>query len=121
LRRDDRGAVRAVVPHHFGNEKGWKLAFIITGAVGFIWLIFWFWLYDTPAKANGCRKRNTIYIHSDKDEAARSQIRQESGRKYFFLRRPRAALRVLGHDDHDPHLVRLHLFHHRKNCRCECA
>jgi len=30
---------------HFGDELGWKMAFIITGAVGFIWLIFWFWLY----------------------------------------------------------------------------
>ncbi|HXE42049.1 MAG TPA: MFS transporter, partial [Candidatus Baltobacteraceae bacterium] len=24
---------------YFGNEKGWKMAFILTGAVGFIWLI----------------------------------------------------------------------------------
>src|SRR5208283_1772343 len=34
---------------HFGDEKGWKMAYILTGSAGFFWLIFWFWLYDTPA------------------------------------------------------------------------
>jgi ACS family hexuronate transporter-like MFS transporter len=33
---------------HFGDQYGWKMAFIFTGAIGFLWLIFWFWLYDTP-------------------------------------------------------------------------
>lgn len=56
---------------YFGAELGWKLAFIITGAVGFIWLIFWFLLYDTPQKM---REKGVLsdaeydYIHSDKDE-----------------------------------------------------
>src|SRR5476651_1709255 len=34
---------------YWGNDPGWKYAFIITGAVGFIWLFFWFALYSTPA------------------------------------------------------------------------
>jgi ACS family hexuronate transporter-like MFS transporter len=53
---------------YFGNEKGWKMAFIITGAVGFIWLIFWFWLYDTPGKSKRLSQAEYDYIHSDKDE-----------------------------------------------------
>ena len=55
--------------YHYGNEKGWKMAFILTGAVGFIWLIFWFWLYDTPAKSKHLSQAEYDYIHSDKDEA----------------------------------------------------
>ena len=35
---------------HFGDQQGWKMAFILTGALGFFWLIFWFWLYDPPGK-----------------------------------------------------------------------
>ena len=35
---------------YFGDQLGWKMAFIITGAAGFIWLIFWFWLYEIPAR-----------------------------------------------------------------------
>ena len=54
---------------YFGNEKGWKMAFILTGAVGFIWLIFWFWLYDTPSKSKWLSKAEYDHIHSDKDEA----------------------------------------------------
>jgi ACS family hexuronate transporter-like MFS transporter len=29
----------------FGDQSGWKMAYIVTGAIGFVWLIFWFWLY----------------------------------------------------------------------------
>ena len=54
--------------YHYGNEKGWKMAFILTGAVGFIWLIFWFWLYDTPSKSKRLSQAEYDYIHSDRDE-----------------------------------------------------
>jgi len=49
----------------FGDGTGWKMAFIITGAVGFIWLIFWFWLYDSPSKSKRIGKAEYDYIHSD--------------------------------------------------------
>ncbi|MFT3780775.1 MAG: MFS transporter [Nibricoccus sp.] len=55
---------------HFGDQQGWKMAFIITGAVGFIWLIFWFWLYDSPAKQKRLSKSEYDYIHIDEDKAA---------------------------------------------------
>lgn len=29
---------------------GWEQAFIITGAIGFVWLIFWLLLYEIPKK-----------------------------------------------------------------------
>jgi ACS family hexuronate transporter-like MFS transporter len=52
---------------YFGDQKGWKMAFIITGAAGFLWLIFWFWLYDTPGKQKRLSKAEFDYIHSDED------------------------------------------------------
>ena len=54
----------------FGNGSGWKMAFIITGAVGFIWLIFWFWLYDSPSKSKRIGKAEYDYIHSDEEAVA---------------------------------------------------
>lgn len=27
---------------------GWRWTFIVTGGIGFVWLIFWFWLYRMP-------------------------------------------------------------------------
>jgi ACS family hexuronate transporter-like MFS transporter len=53
---------------HFGDEQGWKMAFILTGASGFVWLIFWFWLYDVPEKQRRLSQAERDYIHID-DEA----------------------------------------------------
>jgi len=52
---------------YFGNAAGWKLSFILTGAVGFFWLIFWFWLYDSPKDQKRLSKTEFDYIHSDDD------------------------------------------------------
>jgi MFS family permease len=78
----------------FGYEKGWKLAFIITGAVGFIWLIFWFWLYDTPAKNKWLSQAEYDYIHSDRDETGpedKSAKKISASLFSFHGRAPRAA------------------------------
>ena len=52
---------------YFGDQRGWKMAFIITGAVGFVWLIFWFAFYDTPAKQKRLSKAEFEYINGDQD------------------------------------------------------
>ncbi len=44
---------------------GWQQAFIWTGALGFIWLIFWFYFYEIPAKQKRLSKEEFDYIHSD--------------------------------------------------------
>jgi ACS family hexuronate transporter-like MFS transporter len=55
---------------YFGTDLGWKMSFIITGVVGFIWLIFWFVAYETPAKHKKLTKEEFDYIHiDDKDDA----------------------------------------------------
>ena len=50
---------------------GWQWAFIITGAIGLIWLIFWKVMYDSPEKklAKGQLKQEEYdYVLSDKYE-----------------------------------------------------
>ena len=54
---------------HYGDQSGWKMAYILTGAVGFLWLIFWFWFYDSPGKCQRLSQAEYDLIHSDKDEA----------------------------------------------------
>jgi MFS transporter, ACS family, hexuronate transporter len=49
-------------------EWGWRWAFIITGAVGLIWLLFWFIFYEIPKKHKKLSKPEYEYIHSDVDE-----------------------------------------------------
>ena len=48
---------------------GWQWAFIITGSVGFIWLILWFRFYEVPANQKRLSQNEFEYIHSDKDES----------------------------------------------------
>lgn len=47
---------------------GWSWAFIITGAIGLIWLIFWFLVYEIPAKHKKLSPDELIYINSDSEE-----------------------------------------------------
>jgi len=63
------GAVAApvLVPWILG-VYGWQMAFIITGAIGFIWLIFWWLLYEIPSRHKKISKREFEYIHSDTEE-----------------------------------------------------
>ena len=46
---------------------GWQVAFIITGGVGFIWLIFWWIGYELPARQNKLSKEELLYIQSDNE------------------------------------------------------
>ncbi|QCR24311.1 MFS transporter [Pontibacter sp. SGAir0037] len=65
------GAVVApiMVPAILG-AYGWEEAFIITGAIGFIWLVFWLIFYEIPAKQKRLGKVEYEYIHSDNEDAA---------------------------------------------------
>jgi MFS transporter, ACS family, hexuronate transporter len=44
---------------------GWYEAFIITGLLGFIWLIFWLLIYKRPEHDTRLSKRELEYIQSD--------------------------------------------------------
>lgn len=49
----------------FGNQLGYKMAFLLTGAIGFLWLIFWFAFYTTPSESKRLSKEEYDHIHSD--------------------------------------------------------
>ena len=63
------GAILAplVVPW-IAAHWGWQTAFILVGAVGFIWMFFWFVFYDAPHKQKRLSKAELDYINSDTDE-----------------------------------------------------
>jgi ACS family hexuronate transporter-like MFS transporter len=44
---------------------GWRWAFLLTGAIGFVWLIFWLWLYRSPEQHSYCTDAERAYIQSD--------------------------------------------------------
>ncbi|WP_353717793.1 MFS transporter [Dyadobacter sp. 676] len=62
------GAVVApiMVPWILG-AYGWHEAFLITGALGFVWLVFWWRFYDLPSKQTRINQAEYDYIHSDNE------------------------------------------------------
>ena len=44
---------------------GWRWAFIATGAIGFLWLVAWWLVYETPERNSKLSKAEFAYIRSD--------------------------------------------------------
>jgi ACS family hexuronate transporter-like MFS transporter len=64
---------------------GWQVAFIITGAIGFIWLAIWLIVYEVPARKARLTKAEFDYIHSDVDDMAAASITTEPKVSWFKL------------------------------------
>ena len=65
---------------------GWEEAFIITGAIGFIWLIFWWIFYEIPAKQQRLSRPEFEYIHSDLSETADADEKPVEWMRLFKIR-----------------------------------
>lgn len=62
---------------------GWEMAFVIIGALGFIWMGLWIWLYDKPEKSKYVNEAELTYIHQDDvtDKALVDAERQDDASK----------------------------------------
>lgn len=60
-----------------GVGNGWEMAFIIIGALGFIWMGFWVFMYDDPHKSKRVNKEELEYIEQDKDDNAPAEGKAE--------------------------------------------
>lgn len=50
------------------TSYGWREAFVWTGVLGFIWLLFWGIFYEIPARQKRLGKAELAYINSDAPE-----------------------------------------------------
>ncbi len=65
---------------------GWEMAFIIIGALGFIWMGLWSWLYDKPRHNKFVNQTELNYIEQDNDIAEvqdREQVKEEKVIPFF--------------------------------------
>ena len=67
---------------------GWEWSFIIIGALGFVWMGFWMWLYQKPEVNPRVSEAELRYIHSDDDQSADSSKASpgEDGPKISYLK-----------------------------------
>jgi MFS transporter, ACS family, hexuronate transporter len=67
------GAVAAAIIVPIMAGWGWSYAFVITGAIGFIWLVFWWLLYELPARRKNTSPEEIAYINSDEETSGETQ------------------------------------------------
>jgi ACS family hexuronate transporter-like MFS transporter len=46
---------------------GWRWAFVLIGAIGFLWLVLWLWIYRVPEKHPRCSPAELRYIRRDSE------------------------------------------------------
>lgn len=54
---------------------GWQWAFIITGSLGFIWIILWLLFYYSPQNHPKLTKEEFAYIHSDSVDDTQNSVK----------------------------------------------
>ena len=67
------------------QSYGWQGVFIITGALGFIWLAFWLVLYEIPSRQKRLTKEELLYIESDNEDENGAQIDSKKSVSWFKL------------------------------------
>lgn len=66
---------------------GWRYAFVITGGLGFIWLIFWLIFYDIPSRQKRLSIAELNYINSDDKQCHDEDIVRPDWNTLIRLRR----------------------------------
>jgi MFS transporter, ACS family, hexuronate transporter len=64
---------------------GWQWAFILTGLIGFIWLILWQKHYTSPKDSKKLSQAEFDYIHSDKEDENIEKVVENEKVSWFKL------------------------------------
>ena len=64
---------------------GWEISFIIIGALGFIWMGFWVFLYDRPETSKHVSKEELAYIEQDKELDNEKTSEDGTAKKLGFM------------------------------------
>ncbi len=62
------------------KNYGWEMSFIIIGALGFVWVFFWLFMYDKPEECSKVNAAELEYMHQDDAEEAAEQDAALAGR-----------------------------------------
>lgn len=67
-------------------NMGWKWAFILTGSIGFIWLVFWFIMYEIPARHKRLSAAEHEYILSDIEDRDPTEMPGQKAAKVSWFK-----------------------------------
>ena len=64
-----------------GVGNGWEMAFIIIGALGFVWMGLWLFFYKKPQECPHVNKEELAYIEQDKNDTTNEQATSDYDEK----------------------------------------
>ena len=65
---------------------GWEMAFIIIGALGFVWMFFWLYMYDKPSQSKHVNAAELEYMLQDEQEQPAETKSAETEKSIPFIR-----------------------------------
>lgn len=68
-----------------GVGNGWEMAFIIIGALGFIWMGLWLFVYKKPEENKSVNAAELAYIHQDDNEDVEAQNNNKQEEKKLSI------------------------------------
>ena len=77
-------AAPATIPL-LAKSLGWEMAFIIIGALGFIWAGIWIFVYDKPTESKHVNAAELEYINSDEEAITNDKSQTTNERQMSFL------------------------------------
>lgn len=96
------GVVAAAILAPFLTLRyGWRTAFIVQGAIGFVWLIFWY-KYKNPSEHPTITKEELALIQSDNDRGAGQIVHKDMIPFKTLLRQKKAWACAIGKMMTDP-------------------
>ena len=71
---------------NIGVGNGWEMAFILIGALGFIWLAAWLFIYQKPEKCKHVNEAELAYIQQDDETEAPSDSPEKEEKAIPFAK-----------------------------------
>ena len=68
-----------------GVGNGWEMAFIIIGALGFIWMGLWLFVYKKPEENKSVNAAELAYIHQDDNEEVATEANNDKEEKKLSI------------------------------------
>ena len=76
-------AAPATIPL-LAKAMGWEMAFIIIGAIGFVWAGVWLFVYDKPAKSKFVNEAELLYVSQDEDTTPAEAIEEKEEKQMSY-------------------------------------
>lgn len=69
---------------NLGFGGGWEMAFLIIGALGFVWMGFWIFIYDKPTESKRINAAELDYITQDDHTENEQEVAHDEPRISFW-------------------------------------